>query len=98
MNPTKLLYMEDMQQLSCEARVERIDQTAGDNVVYLNQTVFYPQGGGQPYDTGTITTFDKTFVVEQVRFADGEVLHIGHFEGDKFIQDEGITCKVDADR
>lgn len=42
MNPTKLLYMEDMQQLSCEAQVESIDNENGKTIIYLDQTVFYP--------------------------------------------------------
>lgn len=98
MEPTKLLYMEDMQQLECTAYVENVEQKDGRWVVYLDQTVFYPQGGGQPYDTGKITGGATTFVVEEVRFADGLVSHIGHFEGQPFMQGEDVKCTVDAER
>jgi len=94
MNPTKLLYLEDMQQLECEAFVDSIDQKDGKTVLYLDQTVFYPQGGGQPYDTGVISTDDTKFIVEEVRFVDGLVLHIGHFEGRPLIQGEDVKCAV----
>lgn len=98
MESTKLLYLEDMQQLECEAFVKSVEQKDGRSVVYLDQTVFYPQGGGQPYDTGTITAGTTKFIVEEVRFADGIVHHIGHFEGQPFMQGEDVKCSVDAER
>jgi Ser-tRNA(Ala) deacylase AlaX len=98
MNHTKLLYLEDMQQLSCTAYVEAIEEKDGKTIVYLDQTVFYPQGGGQPYDTGTISSPDTTFTVEEVRFIEGRVLHIGHFNGHPFMQGEDVVCAVDKDR
>ncbi len=98
MDTTKLLYMEDMQQLECDAYIENIEQKDGKTIVYLDQTVFYPQGGGQPYDTGTITSGSTKFIVEEVRFVDGLVHHIGHFEGHPFMQGEDIKCVVDRER
>jgi Ser-tRNA(Ala) deacylase AlaX len=98
MNQTKLLYMEDMESLECSAFVESVNRIDGKEVVTLDQTVFYPQGGGQPYDTGEIDNEDTKFVVEEVRFVDGEVLHIGQFDGRKFIQGEDVKCKVDEAR
>ena len=53
-------------------------------VVILDQTVFYPQGGGQPTDTGTIclTADGKTaFDVKMVREVAGVVHHYGTFSG-----------------
>ena len=98
MNMTKLLYMEHMQQLTCETVVEGVEERDGRTVVYLDQTVFYPQGGGQPYDKGTITGGDGTFAVEEVRFMDGLVLHIGHFENGSFAVGDKVTCIVEKDR
>src|SRR3990167_11024894 len=95
---TKLLYMEDMGQLTCEAVVEKVEHKDGKAIVYLDQTVFYPQGGGQPYDTGFIDGKRSKLIVEEVRFVDGAVLHIGHFEGKDFNDGEAVSCKVDADR
>jgi Ser-tRNA(Ala) deacylase AlaX len=95
---TKLLYLENMHDLEADAYVERVDKQDGRDVVYLDQTILYPQGGGQPYDTGVIQNEDTKFIVEEVRFVDGEVLHIGHFEGRSFIQGEDAHIIVDADR
>ena len=98
MKPTKLVYMEHMHQLESDAIVESIEQKDDKTVVVLDQTVFYPQGGGQPFDTGVVTSDDTKFIVEEVRFVDGQVLHIGHFDGRPFIQGEDVKCKVDKDR
>lgn len=96
--PTKLLYLEQMNQYTCEAQVVEIKDEDGKIVVILNQTIFYPQGGGQPYDTGVISYDSKKFLVEEVRFVDGIVKHIGKFEGEAFNSGEPVTCSVDVER
>jgi Ser-tRNA(Ala) deacylase AlaX len=95
MTPTKLLYMEDMQLLECSAFVEDVEVKDGMTIVYLDQTVFYPQGGGQPFDNGTIKSQDSTFTVTEVRYAEGRVQHIGSFEGQPFMQGEDVHCVVE---
>jgi misacylated tRNA(Ala) deacylase len=47
--------------------------------VVLSRTCFYPTGGGQPHDTGTLTDGDRTWRVEDVRKRD-TVYH--HLDGD----------------
>lgn len=96
---TKLLYLENMHDLEADAYVEHVDQQDGRAVVYLDQTILYPQGGGQPYDTGAIQNEGTKFIVEEVRFVEGEVLHIGHFEnGSRFMQGEDAHITVDGER
>lgn len=95
---TRLLYLEQMNQYTCEAQVVEVLNEDGRNVVILDQTIFYPQGGGQPYDIGVISSEGKKFIVEEVRFVDGVVKHIGKFESDIFNQDESVTCSVDTER
>jgi Ser-tRNA(Ala) deacylase AlaX len=91
---TELLYMKDMQALTCEAQIVSADEST----IILDQTVFYPQGGGQPYDEGFIKTDSAVFKVEEVRFMDGEVHHIGHIESGQIQTGETVTCKVDPER
>lgn len=65
---TKLIYLEHMDQYTCQARVEQVFSEDGRDIVVLDQTVFYPQGGGQPYDTGAITSENGVvFSIEEVR-------------------------------
>jgi Ser-tRNA(Ala) deacylase AlaX len=51
-------------------------------VVETKETIFYPQGGGQPFDTGVMSTAGVSkFKVEAVRnSADGRALHFGTWE------------------
>lgn len=95
---TKLLYMEDMQTLTCKAVVVDIEEENGKTILVLDQTVFYPQGGGQPYDKGLIKLGDKVFNVEEVRFVDGEVLHIGNYETGVFKKGDEVECFVESER
>jgi misacylated tRNA(Ala) deacylase len=45
--------------------------------IVLDQTVFYPGGGGQPADTGTLRreTDGATWAVRSARKSDGEIVH-----------------------
>jgi misacylated tRNA(Ala) deacylase len=55
---TDLLFRDDAYLPSCEARVVAVD-AAG---IRLDRTIFYPQGGGQPGDSGTLTLGDGRIV------------------------------------
>lgn len=54
MNPTRRLYLEDDYLFECEARVLAVDGLR----LALDQSCFYPGGGGQPPDTGQLTLLD----------------------------------------
>lgn len=95
---TKLLYLENFTLLECDAKILEHTQENGKDVLMLDTSVFYPQGGGQPYDTGVIESPSGKFVVEEVRFVDGTIRHIGHFERDAFSEGESVSCRVDAER
>jgi Ser-tRNA(Ala) deacylase AlaX len=99
MNQTKLKYLENFSLLELEAVVADILKEDERDVVVLDETVFYPQGGGQPYDTGIMESVPGAkFVVEEVRYVDGLVKHIGKFESGIFQKGETVKCFVDADR
>jgi len=98
MSSTKLLYLEDFNLLESDANVAALSRENNRDIVVLDQTVFYPQGGGQPYDRGTIESPSAKFIVEEVRFADGIVKHIGKFEQDAFGANENVTLRVDPER
>jgi Ser-tRNA(Ala) deacylase AlaX len=98
MEPTKLLYLEDFTLLTSESQVLDIIHENNKDVVVLDQTIFYPQGGGQPYDTGSIEAHNGNFIVEEVRFAEGVVKHIGTFETGSFVAGDSVTCIVDQTR
>ena len=52
---TERLYYSDSHLIEFEARVVDVtDRVSGWTAIVLNRTAFYPTGGGQPSDTGTL--------------------------------------------
>ncbi|NHA15096.1 alanyl-tRNA editing protein [Thioalkalivibrio sp. XN279] len=71
MTATRALYTEDAYRRDCAAEVV----AAGPDGVVLDQTVFYPLGGGQPGDTGWLRTEDgRAWRVRDTRKAEGGVV------------------------
>lgn len=66
--PTELLHLRDAYLTEFDARVIEVR----DRAVALDRTAFYPTGGGQPNDTGTL---DDSPVVDVRKDADG-VWHV----------------------
>ena len=62
---TELLYQTDSYLREFTATVVAVDTVAGR--VALDRTAFYPGGGGQPADTGTLTFDGQTAAVTQVK-------------------------------
>ncbi|PCR89082.1 alanine--tRNA ligase [Natrinema ejinorense] len=72
---TEKLYYDDQQRTQFEAVVLDVFERDDGYDVVLDQTMFYPEGGGQPADTGTLSTDDTTVEVEDVQIEDGIILH-----------------------
>lgn len=92
--------MESMQQLRCQSHIVGLQEDEGKNILILDQTIFYPQGGGQPYDTGVITSVDNDFVlqVQEVRFVEGAVHHVGTIKKGHPSVGMKVHCVVDEER
>jgi alanyl-tRNA synthetase len=74
MPATERLYYNDSHLIEFEALVvETSDRVSGWTAVTLDRTAFYPTGGGQPSDTGTL---NGSRVVECIDDEDDGVLHV----------------------
>ncbi len=74
MSITERLYYTDSHLLEFEAHVVEVtERVSGWTGVTLDRTAFYPTGGGQPSDTGTL---NGAQVVECIDRQDGGVLHL----------------------
>jgi Ser-tRNA(Ala) deacylase AlaX len=74
---TKLLYLDDSYLQTMQAEVLQFDEVApGRYRLVLDQTVFYPVGGGQATDQGNLSNDSWQGKVQEVTLKDGEVRHI----------------------
>jgi alanyl-tRNA synthetase len=74
MPATERLYYNDSHLIEFEAQVvETSERVSGWTAVTLDRTAFYPTGGGQPSDTGTL---NGSRVVECIDDEDNGVLHV----------------------
>ncbi len=90
--PTKKLYYEQPSDIEFEAVV--LDFF--DGYAVTDQTLFYPEGGGQPADTGTLVSSDSMVRVDEVVKLGEVVLH--HVTGGVLQRGEHVKGMVDEER
>ena len=74
MTATEALFQQDAYLRDCKARVVEVLPTG----IVLDRTVFYPLGGGQPGDTGSLRATDgREWRVQDTRKGEGgRILHV----------------------
>lgn len=90
---TKALYLEDSYLKECDATVVKVTQG---KYVVLDQTIFYPKGGGQPHDVGKMIRGDDVFNVVYVGKFGDEISHEVDREGLK--EGDKVRCLLDWGR
>jgi alanyl-tRNA synthetase len=94
MNATERLYYHDSHLTNFGARViALVSDEQNRPAVTLDRTAFYPTGGGQPSDTGTL---GAARVVECINDGAGGVLHV--VEGDPPLVGEEVAGSIDWPR
>src|SRR5213083_2864003 len=91
MSATERLYYHDSRLLEFDARVIDVsERDDGAIAVTLDRTAFYPTGGGQPNDTGTL---GEARVIDCIDVEDEGVLHV--IQGPVPDVDDTVHGKVD---
>ncbi len=92
---TEKLYYDDQQRTQFEAVVLDVFEREDGYDVVLDQTMFYPEGGGQPADRGTLSTDETTVDVLDVQIDDDVILHR---TDEPLSKGEFVNGQIDATR
>jgi len=91
---TELLYQTDSYLKTFTAQIITVDDQ--ENGVVLDRTAFYPGGGGQPADQGTLIVDGASYPVVRVKKAGEHVLHV--IEGGLPPAGSAVTGQLDWER
>ena len=92
---TEDLFRHDSYLRECDAVVTAID----DDAIVIDRTVFYPLGGGQPGDTGTIRWNGGSATIIDTRYGDGGAIrHIVAEDAEKPKIGDEVQAELDWDR
>jgi alanyl-tRNA synthetase len=94
MAATEKLYFTDSSLLQFQAKVVLVESVAGVDRVALDQTAFYPTGGGQPNDTGKLNDADVVDVIEE---DDGTIFHVLKQTGHLLVG-QSVEASIDKER
>jgi misacylated tRNA(Ala) deacylase len=90
---TEKIYWLDAYKKELDSKVTSVNS----NIVELDRTIFYPAGGGQPSDMGTIVANGKSYNVIDVKKAGNSVLHVLDPVPDFEVGTE-VSSKIDWNR
>ena len=96
--PTKLLYYEDPYMKEFDAKVLLIMKLDNKFGIVLNQTAFYPTGGGQPADTGIIKGQNGEAKIANVQTSKGVITHVANEITGEIEQGEHVRGIIDWNR
>jgi len=92
---TDELFRKDSYLKGCDAEVVAVT----DRAVVVDRTVFYPLGGGQPGDTGSMSWSAGSASIVDTRYGDaGEILHLAGDESPLPAVGETVHLELDWDR
>ena len=100
--PTHTVFRDDPYATSCEATVLAVNEMGG---IIMDRSVFYPTGGGQPGDSGVLTTStgDTTTIAITVKGRDEDggpdvLVHVPAEGQLPIAPGTLVTAKIDWDR
>jgi len=85
------LYYEDQYKKDFTAEITEVIEKGNEFHIVLDKTYFYPEGGGQPSDTGLIENLPITMVYEK----DGIIYHVSEKKPMKIHK---VKCSIDFEK
>ena len=98
---TDRIYRKEHYAASNEAAVTGIREKNGFDIIACDASVFFPEGGGQPSDTGTVSSADGLEIFE-ISYAfdedlEGDVWHLTDAPAGTFSEGDKVTLTIDWD-
>lgn len=89
-------YEDNVNLRELDTTVVRLDRFEDRSALVLSETIFFPEGGGQPWDLGTVNGVALAGVLEK----DGEVYHLLETDSasDSFAPGQSVRLILDWDR
>ncbi len=87
------LYFEDTACFRAQATIHATGRDERGSFIVLDRTIFYPQGGGQPCDVGTIEGAE----IKAVRSVEDEIRHY-LAQDSSFLPDQTVELAIDGQR
>lgn len=91
---TKLQYLAHSDQYKSIADVVGFASDEQGTYITLNETIFYPQGGGQPYDVGIV---DDDRPIYAVRKIEGQIRHYTGSDASALVGKK-VSLQIDKER
>jgi alanyl-tRNA synthetase len=92
---TVLRFYEDEYKQEFEAKI----LYSKNKQIILDETYYYPEGGGQPGDLGTLTVGDKTVNIADIQKSAGVVVHnVSEDSLNNVPENTTVVCKIDWPR
>lgn len=88
---TRKLFHENVYLKEFTANILKIREKEGKYYLVLDQTAFYPEGGGQPHDLGWIGNCEVEYVFEE----NGQIYHVTNLPPEK---PDHVKCRIDWNR
>jgi misacylated tRNA(Ala) deacylase len=90
---TEALFRQDSYLQACQATVVAVDS----NQITLDQTVFYPLGGGQPGDSGYLenTRGERIKIIDTRKGDHDTIVHLTDSDVGSFVIGEKVTAQID---
>ena len=96
---TQRLYQDDRYISENEAVVTAVIHEKGTDVIACDTSCFFPEGGGQPSDTGTVSSSKGVFDIVHAKDEDpeGDVWHVTSAPAGTFTAGDSVVLTIDRD-
>ena len=97
---TERIYRTDQYASECVSEIVNVKEIKGCDAIVCSASVFYPEGGGQPSDTGTVSLGGRIFEVVSAHdeSLEGPVWHYTDAPAGTFSPGDEVTLTIDWDQ